>query len=183
MSRALSILFAVGLTVLGLSGIVSWQSVGAAPNLLSNSTFDAGIAPWTIVDSNAGVGFATRDANGDPASGSAQMTAAASDGLIQSECITVGGDSVFEFAGAVLLPLTENSAGVQALVRVDAYDDPLCTSWVGSSPSAPVLPADDTWASAAGSLDTTGDIAQSLRVYLIMGGAVSGDVAYFDTSR
>lgn len=107
-----------------------------AQNLLTNPNFDAGLSGWT---GPAGVFDPTRDANGNPLSGSAQVSppGAFCDDIQQCVNVTAGG--IYELTGRLLFPSgTQFNSGPGSASILFGFYDAACGSQSFSLVGAPV---------------------------------------------
>ncbi|HZP58400.1 MAG TPA: hypothetical protein VFC53_12740, partial [Dehalococcoidia bacterium] len=183
MPRAAAVLaLAVALAMsVAIAALLAGRGAGAAPNLVSNSAFDADVAGWAA--NNPETGLAFDSAAGNPP-GSARLQAVAGTPPVAAEAVTAcidltasgAGPGTYNLAADVLLP-TSATAGDVIAVSVDLFADAAC-----ATPAGTVTAATSTLSDAWQPLSTTAPIATEqgavIRVTLTAGAV--GDNARFD---
>lgn len=143
-----------------------------AQNLVQNPNFDTALAPWTQFLSSApdpaGAGtatwVATPDLNGNPASGSAAITIAASPALQNAasgitECFALAGGTMVSsvnYGASFRLPTTNPAdGGANATIEVRLFSDAACGNFIsgaGGSQGQDIvagIPNNATWLTIA----------------------------------
>lgn len=153
---------------LGLVAILSLAAPAHAQNLVPNPNFNTALAPWAQYLSSApdpaGAGtaswVASPDLNGNPASGSAAVTIAASPaaqnaaaGIAQCFAFTAGTMvSALNYGASFRLPTTNTAdGGANATIEVRLYSDNACANFISGAGGSqgqdivPGIPNNATW--------------------------------------